>query len=82
MGVYLSEPNTLKEIKEGKDNGFVFCKAEMQGTIPIMQAGASLWKTQPSTKPTSATATPSSVFSTATAVPLTLYRPLSQQVRS
>lgn len=31
MGVYLSEPNTHKEIKEGNNNGIIFCKAEMQG---------------------------------------------------
>lgn len=31
MGVYLSEPNTNKEFKEGSGGGVVYCKAEMQG---------------------------------------------------
>jgi hypothetical protein len=33
MGVYLSEPNTNKEIKEGSGSGIVYCKAEMQGSL-------------------------------------------------
>lgn len=32
MGVYLSEPNTNKDFKEGKGSGIVYCKAEMQGS--------------------------------------------------
>lgn len=31
MGVYLSEPVTDKNLKEGKGNGFTYCMAEMQG---------------------------------------------------
>lgn len=27
MGVYLSEPNTEKEIKEGSGSGIIYCKA-------------------------------------------------------
>lgn len=50
MGVYLSEPNTQKEIKEGSGTGLVFCKAEMQGTHFTIQAGEEIWKMQPSTK--------------------------------
>ncbi len=33
MGVYLSEPKTEKDFKEGKgSSGIVYCKAEMQGS--------------------------------------------------
>ena len=44
MGVYLSEPNTEKEIKEGKGSGVVYCKAEMQGICCSRQVGGSPWK--------------------------------------
>ena len=40
MGVYLSEPNTNKDIKEGNGNGVVFCKAEMQGWRKSMEDAA------------------------------------------
>lgn len=51
MGVYLSEPNTQKEIREGSGTGVVYCKAEMQGTHSDTQVGGEIWKMLPSTKP-------------------------------
>ena len=40
MGVYLSEPNTAKDVKEGSGNGVTFCKAEMQGWRKNMEDAA------------------------------------------
>jgi serine/threonine protein phosphatase PrpC len=40
MGVYLSEPNTNKDIKEGSGNGVIYCKAEMQGWRKNMEDAA------------------------------------------
>lgn len=40
MGVYLSEPNTTKDIKEGKGSGVIYCKADMQGWRKNMEDAA------------------------------------------
>lgn len=36
MGVYLSEPNKDKKIKEGHKKGVSFCLAEMQGILSFI----------------------------------------------
>ena len=81
MGVYLSEPNTAKEIKEGNGSGVVFCKAEMQGNTFPTQVGEKTWKMQPSMKQTSETETHSSESLTVMEVLLIPLRSLGQQIR-
>lgn len=81
MGVYLSEPNTSKEIKEGSGGGIVYCKAEMQGSLGLTQVGENRWKMLRSMKPISATATAYSASLTVTEVLFNLHRPRGQQVR-
>lgn len=48
MGVYLSEPVTEKNVKEGTGKGFSFCMAEMQGKRRNTQVGVRAWRTHPS----------------------------------
>lgn len=50
MGVYLSEPVTEKQIKEGKGKGFTFCMAEMQGRLVTSQVGERVWRMPQSTR--------------------------------
>lgn len=47
MGVYLSEPNTNKHLKEGKKDAMAFVSGEMQGIIIFIEAGGKVWKMLP-----------------------------------
>lgn len=48
MGVYLSEPNTNKHLKEGKKDAMAFVSGEMQGIIIVIEAGEKVWRMLPS----------------------------------
>lgn len=68
MGVYLSEPITEKNVKEGTGKDFTYCMAEMQGTPLLTKDGARTWRMPLSFKWSWVTAILYSQFSTATGV--------------
>jgi len=50
MGVYLSEPETSKNIKIGSKGELRFVSGEMQGTPINIQGGEKIWRTPRSTR--------------------------------
>ena len=48
MGVYLSEPETKKDIHTGTLKNMKFCSGEMQGIEGMTQVGEKTWRTQQS----------------------------------
>lgn len=70
MGVYLSEPETKKDVHTGSNGLMKFASAEMQGKLTLIQAGARTWRMQPSTSSISEMAMASLLSLTATGVNL------------
>lgn len=44
MGVYLSEPETSKNVHAGEEGKLRFVSAEMQGISVMMQGGGRTWR--------------------------------------
>lgn len=82
MGVYLSEPETSKNVQIGAKGDLRFVSGEMQGTLLYIQDGERIWKTPQSTNLTLEMGIHFSLFLTAMEVSLNLFRTRSQQVCS
>lgn len=80
MGVYLSEPETSKDIHTDEKGSMRFVSGEMQGIYIVIKVGERTWRMLPYINLISGMEMLYSLFSMAMEVTLSLSRPLGQQV--
>lgn len=80
MGVYLSEPETSKNVQTGVKGDLRFVSGEMQGTIIDIQGGERIWRTPQSTSLTLEMAMHFLPYLMVTEVSFYLFRSLSQSI--